>query len=612
MKLMQVKPSRVATMKPLEQQALRYTTLQTPTVSTAEAMHSSRTGVAVPLLASCAVMASGRTAKRTRLGRAANLSSVRRAASLKDPPSNLFKEEARSLEIAGPETAFEKSSGPVAYIIFTRSQPEDADSKLATLDLPENCDVDLAALGDLEAFIASTKFKGGAGSAEVAKPVSGPAERVVLVGLGLAKEEPDWQAAGAAAAGAVENMKGGVAKVLFTDGSSLEAFAKGMLPRLHVDMRLKGSKTKDEDREAVGPAGITFLAGNSDLMPSSEDFDKQMLSAKAVSSGVSFARELVNTTANYLTPEAMATAAEDLASKFGGGKMTAKILDKKECEEMGMGLYLGVAAATNLPPKFIHLTYKPEGEVKRKIGIVGKGLTFDSGGYNMKVGAGSMITEMKFDMGGAAATLGTAAAIAQLQPDGVEVHFIIASCENMVSGNIDVLHPGDIITGMDGTTVEVNNTDAEGRLTLADAMLYCQDQGVEEIVDIATLTGACMVALGKEIAGMWSNNDEFADRVAASAKATGEKVWRMPLEDSYVDQLKSELADTLNTGGRWGGSITAALFLKKFVKNDLPWVHLDIAGTASADKAKGLFRSGGTGSMVRTLTNLVLSAPAKK
>merc|ERR1719160_2278831 len=172
-----------------------------------------------------------------------------------------------------------------------------------------------------------------------------------------------------------------------------------------------------------------------------------------------------------------------------------------------MGLFLAVGRCSNLPSKLIHLTYTPPGgEVKRKVGIVGKGLTFDSGGYNIKAGAGSMIEMMKFDMGGSAATLGTAAAIAQLCPPKVEVHFVIAACENMISGNDGALRPGDIITAMDGTTVEVNNTDAEGRLTLADALLYCQEQGVAEVVDVATLTGACMVALGQNIAGMWSNS----------------------------------------------------------------------------------------------------------
>merc|ERR1712151_905077 len=189
-----------------------------------------------------------------------------------------------------------------------------------------------------------------------------------------------------------------------------------------------------------------------------------------------------------------------MASELG---LETKILDEKECEEMGMGAFLAVGRASNLNSKLIHIVYRPEGEVKRKIGIAGKGLTYDSGGYNIKQGAASMMELMKFDMGGSAATLGAAAAIAQLKPKDVEVHFVIATCENMISGNDGALRPGDIITAMDGTTIEVNNTDAEGRLTLADAMLFCQKQGIREMVDVATLTGACAIALGDDIAGMW-------------------------------------------------------------------------------------------------------------
>jgi len=609
-RLLQSMPDRPVAIHPVERPGMRYISASVCLAQGPRRLHFSDKACSVMgLLASCAVLTCNRAPKRFRPRvNGACCTVVRRAASSQEPPSVMFKEEVPQMELIGPDRAFEMHLAPTAYIIFTRAQPENAKSKLATLDLPAESDVDVSELGDLQGFIERTQFKGNAGCVEVAKPLGGPAERVVLVGLGLAKDEPDWQAAGAAAAGAVENMRGGCVKVFHTDAASLERISMGLLPRLHADRRLKGPKTEEDGREAVGPDSIAFLACNSSLLLDTDEFVQQMNRAKAVSTGVIFARELVNTTANYLTPETMASAAENLAKRFGDGKLKAKILEKADCEKMGMGCFLGVSAATNIPPKLIHLTYTSGGEINRKIGIVGKGLTFDSGGYNLKVGAGCMITDMKFDMGGAAATLGTAAAIAQLKPDGVEVHFVIAACENMVSGNTGVLHPGDIITAMDGTTVEVNNTDAEGRLTLADAMLYCQDQGVEELIDIATLTGACMVALGKDIAGMWSNNEDLAERLCSSAKATSEKLWRMPLEDGYADQLKSELADTLNTGGRWGGSITAALFLKKFIKNSLPWAHLDIAGTASAEKAKGLFPSGGTGSMVRTLTDLILKA----
>lgn len=275
-----------------------------------------------------------------------------------------------------------------------------------------------------------------------------------------------------------------------------------------------------------------------------------------------------------------------------------------------MGAYLGVSQGAIEPPKFIHLTYTPEGGVAeggKKVALVGKGLTFDSGGYNIKAGAGSMIEKMKFDMGGAGAVLGAARAIAELQPAGVEAHFIVAACENMVSA--EAMRPGDILTASNQKTIEVLNTDAEGRLTLADALVYADRLGeVDVIVDIATLTGACMVALGQNIAGMWSNSDDLAARLEQRSKACGEKLWRMPLEEAYFDGLKSDFADMKNTGPRFGGAITAALFLQKFIKKETSWAHLDIAGTVWADKPSGTTPApGATGSMVRTLTDLVVS-----
>jgi len=370
---------------------------------------------------------------------------------------------------------------------------------------------------------------------------------------------------------------------------------------LHSDQRFRGTKTPNKDKASKGPDTVDLIGGALKADSTAAAVEK----AKAIADGVIFARELVNGAPNIVTPPNLASAAEDLARQLG---LTAEILDEAQCEELGMGSFLAVGRASNLPSKLIHLTYSPEGGASRKVGIVGKGLTFDSGGYNIKAGAGSMIEMMKMDMGGSAATLGAAAAIARLRPKDVEVHFVIATCENMISGNPGALRPGDIITAMDGTTIEVNNTDAEGRLTLADALLYCQGKGVTEVVDIATLTGACMVALGQGISGMWSNSDDLAGRLEEASKRAGEKLWRMPLEDSYFEGLKSDFADMKNTGPRFGGAITAALFLQKFVHKETKWAHLDIAGTAWAEKPKGVHpAAGGTGEMVRTLTALVQS-----
>ncbi|WP_320664004.1 leucyl aminopeptidase [Prochlorococcus sp. MIT 1223] len=314
-----------------------------------------------------------------------------------------------------------------------------------------------------------------------------------------------------------------------------------------------------------------------------------------ICAGVELARELVGAPPNILTPSELANQALEISKEF---KLEAKILNRKQCAEKGMGSYLAVAKGSDLEPKFIHLTYKPNSPAQKKIVMVGKGLTFDSGGYNLKVGA-AQIEKMKYDMGGSAAVIGAARAIGELAPENIEVHFIVAACENMINGS--ALHPGDIITASNGKTIEVNNTDAEGRLTLADALVYACKLEPDSIVDLATLTGACVIALGDEIAGLWSESEELAKELEIAAEHTGEGLWRMPMRNSYRKGLKSMLADIKNTGPRAGGSITAALFLKEFVTESIPWAHIDIAGTCWTDKDNGINPSGATGYGVRTL-----------
>ena len=314
--------------------------------------------------------------------------------------------------------------------------------------------------------------------------------------------------------------------------------------------------------------------------------------------GVKFARELVSAPPNFLTPYQMAKEAQRLANDYD---LDLKILDKNECEDQGMGAYLAVAKGSDLDPKFIHLKYSSK-TPKKKVVLVGKGLTFDSGGYNLKVGA-SQIEKMKYDMGGSASVLGAARAIAELKPNDIEVHFIVASCENMINGS--ALHPGDIITASNGKTIEVNNTDAEGRLTLADALVYACKLEPNAIVDLATLTGACVIALGDEIAGLWTNNDKLSSQLTKAAGLAGEGIWRMPMQDSYKSGINSSIADLQNTGPRPGGSITAALFLKEFVNSNIPWAHIDIAGTCWTEKDRDVNPKGATGYGVRTLVNWI-------
>ena len=319
-----------------------------------------------------------------------------------------------------------------------------------------------------------------------------------------------------------------------------------------------------------------------------------------ICAGVEFARELVAAPPNILTPLEMSRQAINIAKNYD---LEVKILDKKECEDLSMGAYLAVAKGSDLEPKFIHLIYKSNDDIRKKIALVGKGLTFDSGGYNLKVGAGSQIDMMKYDMGGSAAVLGTAKAIGAIKPKGLEIHFIIASCENMINGS--AFHPGDVITASNGKTIEINNTDAEGRLTLADALTYASNLNPDTIIDLATLTGACVIALGGDLAGLWSNNNQLANDLLKAASEVGEGMWHMPLQKSYKEGLKSHIADMKNTGPRGGGSITAALFLEEFFNENINWAHIDIAGTCWADKNKGLNPSGATGYGVRTLVKWI-------
>jgi leucyl aminopeptidase len=371
------------------------------------------------------------------------------------------------------------------------------------------------------------------------------------------------------------------------------AMAEAARLGLYSDHRWRSEREPDSR-----PEDLTLLG-----LPSGAETG--LAAVDAMCAGVELARQLVASPPNYGTPQALAEAAATIAKEQG---LTLKVLERSDCEALGMGAYLGVAQGSDLPPKFIHLTYTPPGEVKRRVALVGKGLTFDSGGYNLK-GPGSQIEMMKYDMGGSAAVLGAARAIGQLRPEGVEVHVLVASCENMISGG--AIHPGDVLTASNGKTIEINNTDAEGRLTLADALVYANKLEPDAVVDLATLTGACLIALGEEIAGLWANQDGLAEALERASREAGESLWRMPLRSSYKDGLKSHIADLKNTGPRPGGSITAALFLQDFVSEGRAWAHLDIAGTVWSEKGRGDDPPGATGFGVRTLVRWIQAgAPA--
>ncbi len=311
-----------------------------------------------------------------------------------------------------------------------------------------------------------------------------------------------------------------------------------------------------------------------------------------IASAMAFTRNLANEPAQFATPSELASIACDLG-------LETKIYDREECEKMGMGAFLAVGRGSAQEPKFIHMKYSVQNP-KKRIAIVGKGITFDSGGLDIKP-ASSMLT-MKDDMSGAACVLGVMSILKELNPQ-VEIHGIIAACENMPG--CSAYKPGDILTAKNGKTIEVDNTDAEGRLTLADALCYACELGVDEVIDLATLTGACMVALGSHAAGIMGNNDELVKTLIKTADRSGEKYWELPMWDEYFDSLKSDIADMKNTGSRWGGASTAGVFLKKFVK-DVKWAHIDIAGTAFLDKPQKELCKGASGAGVRTLVNYIL------
>jgi len=383
-----------------------------------------------------------------------------------------------------------------------------------------------------------------------------------------------------------------VATVLHGAGSiepedSAEGITEGSLLGLYNFTRYK----KPEYEEI---AEMLIIGDNSQLTAVSHGIESGTIMAEATV----IARDMVNEPANQMTPTRMAEIAEEIANKYD---LEFKVFDSRDMEAMGMGALLGVARGSSQPPKMITLGYKGNPDSRNTAGFLGKGVTFDSGGISIKPSEG--MGEMKDDMAGGAAVMAALAAIARLKCK-INITVIIPAVENLPSGN--ALKPGDILKAMNGKTIEIINTDAEGRLILADALSYAVKQSLSPLVDLATLTGACRVALGTGYSGLFSNNQRLANEIANAANKTGEKVWQMPLPEEYKQQNKSLIADIKNTGNRYGGAITAALFLAEFI-DDVPWAHIDIAGTASSNKESGYTVKGATGVGVRTLTELALS-----
>ena len=325
--------------------------------------------------------------------------------------------------------------------------------------------------------------------------------------------------------------------------------------------------------------------------------DQGLKTGRAVAEGIALARELGNRPGNHCTPGDLAAEARQLGKAHG---LKVEVLDRKDCEKLGMGAFLAVAKGSDEPMKFIVARWNGAARSQRPVVLVGKGITFDSGGISIKPSA--EMDEMKFDMGGAASVLGTLKAVASLKAK-INLVGVIAACENLPSGRS--VKPGDVVTAMSGQTIEILNTDAEGRLILCDALTYVERFKPAAVVDIATLTGACVIALGGVRSGLFTPDDALAAELSRAGDESGDLCWRMPVDAEYDDALKSNFADMANVGSRAGGAITAAMFLKRFA-GSYPWAHLDIAGTAWKSGAA----KGSTGRPVGLLTHFVLGRSA--
>jgi leucyl aminopeptidase len=324
---------------------------------------------------------------------------------------------------------------------------------------------------------------------------------------------------------------------------------------------------------------------------------KELELGQGIAAGVLLSRDLSNEPPNALSPAALATAAQ-VAAKMHGFNVT--VFDYEEIKRRGMLLVQAVGQGSANEPRFVHMSYVPKQKAKKRLVFVGKGVTFDTGGISIKPAAG--MGEMKHDMSGAGNMVGLMASVAALKPK-CEVHAIFSAVENMPDGN--AYRPGDVWGSLDGKSVEIVNTDAEGRLILADALAYARELQPDLLVDNATLTGAMVVGLGTTCSGWYANSESAAREFEGAVKHSGESMWRMPLLEELKDQLKSDVADVKHTGDRWGGSITAALFLREFIGETKNWVHVDIAGPASSDRAAGWWTKGATGHGVLTFLSLV-------
>jgi leucyl aminopeptidase len=457
--------------------------------------------------------------------------------------------------------------------------------------------VDHALRGVISELRASGEFKGRRGDETILPTMSGLAvKRVILIGLGAAEDFVPSNLTAAVGAGVRASARRGLTDI---------AFALPELPA--ADLEAAG------ELAAEGAVMATFdpasyrskREARTDAVKSLTLFVAKSAAVKAMQRGVkrgiilgdaaNITRELVNTPSNDMTPSHMAKRATALAKKYG---LKVHVLDRADMKKHGMGSMLSVAVGSDEPPKMIALEYRGDKSSKTVLGLVGKGITFDTGGISLKPALD--MDAMKGDMAGGATVIGAMAAIAQLKPK-VNVTAVICATENMPSGK--ATKPGDVVRAMNGKSIEVINTDAEGRLVLADGLCYARHLGATQLVDIATLTGAVVVALGNTTTGVMSNDRAFVDLFHSATDRYDERYWELPLYPEYADLIRSPIADMKNSGGRPAGTIFGAMFIKEFVE-DRPWIHLDIAGTSTTEKDAGHLAKGPSGVALRPLVRL--------
>jgi leucyl aminopeptidase len=385
-------------------------------------------------------------------------------------------------------------------------------------------------------------------------------------------------------------------KTRHLDGSLVvEAIVESWILASYSFLKYKSGQEQDKENEKKSGTSVLSIVGSG---LDKAAFEQAAIKGRTIAEATNFARELIAEPPAVMTPTKLAAEARRVARE---GELSIKVLDQAQVEKLGMGSFLGVALGAAEPLKFIVIKYDAP-RSKKTIALVGKGITFDSGGLSLKTAVG--MEHMKYDMSGAAAVLGTMQVVGRLKPR-VSVLAVMAATENMPGPA--ALHPGDVLKSMNGKTIEVNNTDAEGRLILADAITYAVKEGVDEIIDIATLTGAVVTALGRVAAGIMGSNQTLIDRLIACGADGGEKFWQLPLYEEYKEGLKSDIADLKNAGSRGeAGTCSAAMFLQEFTAAK-PWAHMDIAGPAWQERERDDLNKGGTAFGVRTLSRYVLS-----